>query len=77
MTAFADLVSMTGGITMAVIGVLYVAFEDYVLSDFSTRRSLASGQKQLAVGRLLIGTQASLVFPVMVEVQVTNRNRLA
>jgi GPI ethanolamine phosphate transferase 1 len=51
--------SVVAGIAMAVIGVLYLAYEDFVLSDFSANSTISAGQKHADLGRLLTGVQAS------------------
>lgn len=45
---------------MVAIGIFYLAFEDYVLADFSTVRRRSEVQKRLNFSRLLTGIQVSL-----------------
>lgn len=49
-----------GGVLMTAIGVLYLAFEDKVLSDFSTTVSRAK-QSRKRISRTLLGIQVGLV----------------
>lgn len=50
---------MIGGFLMAIIGMLYLVFEDFVLSDFTTPKQLLPQKSGSAFGRVLVGTQVS------------------
>jgi hypothetical protein len=49
---------MIAGSIIAVAGLLYLIFEDFVLSDFSVVRTESRQPKRLGPERLLVGTQA-------------------
>jgi hypothetical protein len=48
---------MIAGFVMAALGIFYLIFEDFFLSDFSVSRSEKSQPKRLGPERLLVGTQ--------------------
>jgi hypothetical protein len=48
---------MASGFSMAALGIMYLLFEDFVLSDFSVVRSESRQPKRLGPERLLVGTQ--------------------
>lgn len=56
---------MLGGAVMAIMGLLYLVFEERILVDFSTAVSKPKLGKQY-VTRTLVGTQVGLVFLAMV-----------
>ncbi|KAK0388698.1 hypothetical protein NLU13_4941 [Sarocladium strictum] len=53
---------MIAGFSMAALGILYLLFEDFVLSDFSIVRSESRQPKRLGPERLLVGTQIGLII---------------
>lgn len=55
-----QIVSLAGGTLMAVIGLFYLACEDFVLSDFSRANKAATHRSGRAVGRILTGAQVCL-----------------
>lgn len=51
--------SLIGGALMTALGLAYLAFEDFVLADFSSPKAKREGQH---LGRALVGAQVSHSF---------------
>jgi GPI ethanolamine phosphate transferase 1 len=47
---------------MALVGLLYLMFQDFVLKDFSSANKRAQSDSDLAVGRVLVGMQVGLII---------------
>lgn len=52
--------SVIGGALMVIVGILYLAFEDFVLGDFTWPKKKASPKQDIS--RTLVGIQIGLVL---------------
>ncbi|KLU85987.1 hypothetical protein MAPG_05006 [Magnaporthiopsis poae ATCC 64411] len=57
---------LLGGAFMVMIGVTYLVFEDWVLSDFSSSKTVAVSHVSRPINRSLVGAQVGLVILSMV-----------
>ena len=57
---YADGRSVIGGALMVIVGLLYLAFEDFVLGDFTWPEKRASPKQDIS--RILIGIQIGLIL---------------
>lgn len=53
--------SMIAGSSMAVLGVIYLIFEDFVLSDFGRTKGPSLSQPAKGIGRMLAGVQVGSI----------------
>ncbi|KAG9256424.1 phosphatidylinositolglycan class N [Emericellopsis atlantica] len=53
---------VAGGVLMALIGLLYLVFQDFVLKDFSSANKRPQANSDVAVGRVLVGAQVGLII---------------
>lgn len=52
------LYSLIGGMLMTIVGLMYLSFEDFVLSDFSfANKKKAPVKRGTLIGRVLVGAQ--------------------
>lgn len=59
-------ISLLGGAFMAIIGITYLVFEDWVLSDFSSSKTATASHVSRPINRALVGAQVGLVILSMV-----------
>lgn len=58
--------SAAGGAVMVAIGLLYLALEDFFLSDFSWSSRKDPAKSGLAIGRVIVGVQIGLILLAMI-----------